>query len=195
MKKIVAIVGMPGAGKSEIADFFIKKGFSYIRLGQITLDEIKRRGLKPTEQNERPIRENFRKKYGMAAFAILNFPKIDSLAGDIVIDGLYSWEEYLAFKKKYPDIIVLAIYASPRTRYQRLTRRAKRHGSDPDLKYRSFSIEEAESRDVAEIEKLNKGGPIAMADYTIVNEGIKRELTENLNKIYRRINAAKKAKK
>ncbi len=189
MRKIIAIVGMPGAGKSEVADFFVRKGFGYIRLGQITLDEVKRRGLEPTEKNERPIREGFRKKYGMAAFATLNFPKIDKLKGDIIVDGLYSWEEYLAFKKRYKNFICLAVYSSPETRYKRLGGRSRKHGADPLMKYRSFSLDEARARDRAELENLNKGGPIAMADYTIVNEETKKELADNLEKLWRKINA------
>lgn len=195
MKRIIAIVGMPGSGKSEVADFFIKKGFDYIRLGQITLNEVKKRGLKPKEENEQSIREGFRKKYGMAAFAILNFPKIDRLKGDVIVDGLYSWEEYLEFKKKFKGLSVLSIYASPKTRYKRLDDRAKKHGYDPKMKYRSFTPKEAQSRDYAEIEKLNKGGPIAMADFTINNEGTKKDLIDNLNKIYQRINAKEKSPK
>src|SRR3990167_7996916 len=97
MHRIFAIVGMPGSGKTEASEFLVKKGFQFIRLGQLTLDEIKKRGLEPTETNERPIREALRTKHGMAAFATLNFPKIDQmlLNNSVVIDGLYSWEEFL----------------------------------------------------------------------------------------------------
>lgn len=192
MKKIfIAICGMPGSGKSEVADFFVAKGFEYIRLGQITLDEVKKHGLSG-EKAEKEIRENFRNKHGMAAFAILNIQKIKKMTGNVIIDGLYSWEEYLYFKEKLKNFSCMAIYASPKTRYKRLTGRAKKHGADPNLKYRSFSINEAISRDKSEIEKLNKGGPIVMADFTIINEGSKKDLEENLNKIYRKINAKKK---
>lgn len=187
MKKIIAILGMPGAGKSEAAEFFVRRGYHYLRLGQLTLDEIKKQNLPLTEANERIIREMLRSKHGMAAFAKLNFSKIDENSGNIVIDGLYSWEEYLAFKEKYLNFITLAIFASPATRHARLVSRANRHGVDPNLKFRSFTKDEAKSRDAAEIEKLNKGGPIAMADYTIINEGTAREFTQNLIKIYKQI--------
>ena len=189
MRKIIAIVGMCGAGKSEVADFLIQKGFEYVRLGQITLDEVKRRKLEPNEKNERPIREDFRKKHGMAAFAVLNMPKINKAKGDLIIDGLYSWEEYLYFKEKLPGIIVLAVYASPKTRYGRLENRAEKHGVDKAMKYRSFSKIEAAARDKAELENLHKGGPIAMADYTIINEGSKKEMINDLKGFWRKINA------
>ena len=189
MRTIIAIVGMPGAGKTEASEYLAKKGFQFIRLGQITLDEVKKRGLKPTEANERPIREELRKKHGMAAFALLNFLKIDKLLkkGDVVIDGLYSWEEYLAFKEKYPDIIILSIYASPKTRYARLGKRKWDAQKDPKMKNRSFTEKESASRDKAQLENLHTGPPIAMADFTFVNECSLREMQKGLEEILKAI--------
>jgi len=190
MNKIVAIVGMPGAGKSEVADEFIKRGYQYIRFGQITLDEVKKRGLEPTEENERPIREELRKQYGPGAFAILNIPKFDEAlkTGNVVGDGLYSWSEYKILKDKYEDnLIVIAVYAPPKLRYERLVGRAARHGADPKLKYRSSTPEAAKARDFAEIENIEKGGPIAMADYTILNTSTIDELRAETEKIFKEI--------
>ncbi|MFA5051595.1 MAG: AAA family ATPase [Patescibacteria group bacterium] len=186
-QKIIALVGMCGAGKSEVADRFVAEGLAYLRLGQITLDEVKKRGLEPKEENERPIREEFRKQHGMAAFAILNFPKIDSLLADgknVLADGLYSWSEYKAFREKYGDkIVVVAVYAPPETRYARLEDRRSRYQDDPKMKYRSFSRTQAKSRDYSEIENIEKAGPIAMADYTVVNIGTLDDLNEQVQKI------------
>ena len=189
--KIVCITGLCGSGKSEVADFFVKQNYAYFRFGQITLDEIKKRNLEPTEANERPIREEFRKKYGMAAFAHLNIPKIDAFLSEgknILGDGLYSWSEYKKLKNKYGEnLIVIAVYASPKTRYARLADRRNHYDQDPDLKYRSFSPEEAKTRDYAEIENIEKAGPIAMADFTIINEGSLEELKNQIDKIWEKI--------
>ena len=187
MHQIFAIVGMPGSGKTEASEFLIKKGFQFIRLGQLTLDEIKKRGLEPTEANERPIREALRAKHGMAAFATLNFPKIDSLLkiSDVAVDGLYSWEEYIAFKEKYPNITVIAIYASPKTRYERLEKQSISNYSN--IKRRHYTKEEAASRDRAQLENLHTGGPVAMADFTIINEASVKELHKCLEEILKRV--------
>jgi len=191
-QKIVAIVGMTGAGKSEVADKFVANGYEYLRFGQITLDEVKKRGLEPKEENERPIREEFRKDHGMAAFAILNMPKIDEiLAGgkNVLADGLYSWSEYKVLKEKYGDnLIVVAIFAPPHIRYGRLEDRRSKYKDDPKMKYRSFSREEAKSRDYAEIENIEKGGPIVMADYTIVNVLDVEKLHQGVDHILKEIN-------
>lgn len=186
MNKIVAIVGMCGAGKSIVADEFVKAGYQYLRFGQITMDEIKRRGLPVTEESEKEVREGFRKKHGMAAYAILNLPKINELfkRGDVVADGLYSWSEYKVLKEKYGDkLIVVAVCASPQMRYARLGDRSKKIKKDERLRYRSFTPEEARARDYAEIENVEKGGPIAMADYTIINDGSFEDLYKKIDEI------------
>ena len=174
--KVVSIVGMTGAGKSEVARVFEKSGFSRIRFGDVTDEEIKKRGLELNEENERYVREFLRKSHGMAAYAKLNLPGIDEMSkySDVVIDGLYSWEEYTFLKTYYgKNFYVVAVWTSPRTRYARLIGRANR----------SLTMEEAASRDKAEIENTNKGGPIAMADFTMINESS----LENLRKEVRRI--------
>ena len=43
--KVVAIVGLAGTGKTEVARVFEEKGFVRVRFGQVTDDEIQRRGL------------------------------------------------------------------------------------------------------------------------------------------------------
>jgi dephospho-CoA kinase len=178
--KVVSIVGMTGAGKSKVARIFEENGFIRIRFGDLTDDEIKKRGLDLNEKNERYIRELLRKEHGMAAYAKLNLPRIDSALehSDVVIDGLYSWEEYIFLKTCYMEAFyVVAVWASPRTRYARLSSRLDR----------SLIQEEAAERDRAEIENINKGGPIAMADFTIINESSLENLAKEAKRIISRL--------
>lgn len=176
MTKVVSIVGMAGSGKSEVAKVFEKSGFAKVRFGDITDEEVRRRGLELNEQNERLVRQELRAEHGMAAYAKLSLPKIDALlqTGNAVVDGLYSWEEYLLMKERYGSrFAVVAVWASPGTRHQRLARRP----------VRPLTPEEAASRDIAEIENLNKGGPIAMADFTIINESSLNDLERETRKV------------
>lgn len=186
--KVVCIVGMAGAGKSVVADELVKRGFAFLRFGQITLDKVKEDGLELNESNEKKIREAFRKKHGMAAFAILNIPKLDELLkkSDVVVDGLYSWSEYKVLKEKYGDsMYVVAVYAPPKLRYERLT--SRKAESDDKMRFRSFTEKEAEARDYAEIENIEKGGPITMADFTVVNTATVDELKERMKEILSQI--------
>ncbi len=179
-KHIAAIVGMPGAGKSEVAGSFENAGYHLVRFGDATEEELVRRGLPLNEMNERLIREELRAAHGMAVYAVLNIPRIDQSlkSSNVVVDGLYSWEEYLVLKKQYGEqLIVVSVAASPRTRRQRLASRPRR----------PLTAEEVDSRDRAEIEKSNKGGPIAMADITLVNEGSREELLRDVVMAIRRL--------
>jgi dephospho-CoA kinase len=174
--KVIAIVGMTGAGKSEVARVFEEHGLKKVRFGDITDEELKKEGLEPNEENERYIRQQLREKHGMAAYAKLNLPRIDSSlkSSNVVIDGLYSWEEYVVLKERYGEkLSVLAVWASPTTRHARLAHRAKR----------PLTLEEAASRDKSEIENINKGGPIAMADFTIINEASLEKLEKETERV------------
>lgn len=174
--KVVFIVGMAGAGKSEVARVFGRHGFVTVRFGDVTDEDLKRRGLERNEENERKARESLREQHGMSAYAKLNLPRIDSALkhSDVVADGLYSWEEYIMLKEYYGEkSCVVAVWSSPATRYSRLAGRT----------VRPLTHEEAAGRDKAEIENVNKGGPIAMADFTIVNESSVEELRKETERI------------
>lgn len=171
---------MAGSGKSEVATRFERHGYERIRFGDITDEEVARRGLALNEANERAVRETLRRENGMAAYAIFNKPKIDAALKtyNVVVDGLYSWEEYLFLKESYGnDLYVIAVYSSPDTRHSRLAAR----------KIRGLTKEESYSRDRVEIENINKGGPIAMADYTIINESTIENLIAEADKIISRV--------
>ena len=174
--KVVSIVGMTGAGKSEVARIFERNGYARVRFGDVTDEEVKKRGLELNEENERQIREALRRESGMNVYAKLNMPRIDAALqkSGVVVDGLYAWEEYTLLKDRYGEnFCVVAVYASPKARYERLAKRSNR----------GLTPEQAVSRDIAEIEHINKGGPIAMADFTITNESSLEDLEREAEKV------------
>jgi len=170
MNKVICLVGMCGAGKSVVSDELVKRGYHYLRFGQITIDIIRGKGLEINEENEKKVREGLRAEQGMGAYATLNLPKIEKLLnkGNVVADGLYSWTEYKILKKHFGDRMkVIAVVAPPALRYERLVNRPL----DATGKNRPLSKDQAEKRDYAEIENIEKAGPIAMADHYILNTG------------------------
>jgi len=178
--KVVSVVGMTGSGKSEVARFFSERGFTTVRFGDITDEAVKKLGLPLTEENERPVREGLRKEHGMAAYAKLSVPRIDAAlkTANVVVDGLYSWEEYIYLKEHYGDnFMVVGVWSSPQDRYKRLGSR----------KIRPLTPQEAAGRDRAEIENLNKGGPICMADFTILNDASMSVMKKQVERIVARL--------
>lgn len=153
---------MPGSGKTEATAYLHKKGIPFVRFGDVTDEGLQGQGLPLTSEHERVFRENLRKELGMAAYAIQSTPKIAKFleTSDVLsLDGLYSWGEYKYLKEKFPGVTLIHIYAEPPIRYVRLAKRT----------IRPVPLTESRNRDIAEIEKLDKGGPIAIADYMIEN--------------------------
>ncbi len=84
----------------------------------------------------------------------------------------------MLLKDYYGDKLnLVAVWSSPKTRYSRLAGR----------RIRPLTNKEAAARDKSEIENINKGGPIAMADFTITNESSLKELKEQTQRIIERL--------
>lgn len=172
--KVLAVVGMCGTGKSVVTDFLSKKNWSLIYFGGVVLNVVKKRNMEVTPENERQVRESLRKEHGMAAMAVVLWPDIEKelQKGPVVLDGLYSWSEYVFLKEKLgEDLVLLAVVSDAKQRYERLATRS----------VRPLTKEEALKRDISEIENLEKGGPIAIADYYIYNNETEEDLKEKVN--------------
>lgn len=180
MNKVIAIVGMCGSGKSIASDILEKKGYEKVYFGGVTLDKLKENGLEINPENEKMMREKLRENLGMGAFAKILLPKIKELAKakDVVLDGLYSWDEYKILDHELgKNMITIAIVADKNIRYERLKKR----------EVRPLSKKEATNRDLAEIENIAKAPPIAYADYYIFNNGTLEEYEERLDEILKKI--------
>ena len=148
----------------------------------MVLEKLKEEGLEDTPENEKYMREKLRNELGMGAYATVLLPKIKELAKshNVVLDGLYSWEELKILKEEFGDKMTsIAIIVDRKTRYERLENRP----------IRPFSKEKANERDISEIENIAKAGPIAYADYYIDNnktvDDFKIRLEEILKEIER----------
>ncbi len=175
-------VGMPGVGKSVCMEYLKGQKVPSVYFGGITIDEVKRRGMDVNEASEKLVREDIRAKEGKGAYAARIIRQIEEFFEQgnnyVVVDGLYSWTEYKIFKEIFGDrAIMFAIVAPKADRHARLAKRA----------VRPLTEEEATARDYAEIENLEKGGPIANADYFLANEGSVDVLLADLKKLLPKI--------
>lgn len=182
--KVIALVGMPGAGKSTCVDYLAAKGIPKVYFGGVIVDEAKQRFGEANEKTERQVREELRAHEGMGAVATRVIPKIDELLQHhqtVIADGLYSWSEFKILHKHYgKGLVVIAVAAPRQVRHERLAKRP----------VRPLTEEEAMSREYAEIEHIEKGGPIAFADYTLVNDNEQDNLIKGLDKLLQSINFA-----
>lgn len=179
MNNVLAVVGMTGSGKSVACDYLEDLGYKKVYFGGVTMDELKKANLEVNPENEKMMRERLRKEFGMGAYAIKLLPVIEDIHEkyNVVLDGLYSWDELIILKEHFKNLKVIAVVADKDIRYERLSKR----------EIRPLTRKEAEKRDIAEIENIKKGGPIAFADYYIYNNGDLEDYKKNLEKILRRI--------
>ena len=170
MPRLLLVVGMPGCGKGALIDVAIKKGYRPVVMGDIVREESVKRGY--GIKGSGTVAKTLRKENGLAASAHLALERLDE-SGSYIIDGIRGQMEVEEFKKHY-DTCVIAIHASPNTRFMRLHSR----GRDDDPPNRGV----CEERDAREL-GFGIGDAIALADIMLVNEsGIEAfsEKVENL---------------
>ena len=176
--KIVAFVGLAGSGKSSAVDYLTEKGYPKIYFGGILYKAMEEAGVEITWESQQIFREEIREREGKD-FIVKRAIKearglIDAGQKRIILDGLYTWSEYKILKHEFPgEITVIAIVTPKHLRKQRMANRPER----------PMTSEEVDQRDWAEIENIEKGGPIAIADHFIHNEGSLEKLHAEIDKV------------
>ena len=162
-KIIVCITGMPGAGKSTIVNKLQEIGFTKFTLGDGIRAEAKRRNVDPSGENLGKIMLEVREKNGPGAVAELIKDSIQNSTQDVVIiDGVRSIAE-IDVLKQIGDVKLLAIDASPETRFNFLSSRGT---SDDPKKQENF--QERDNREIS----VGLDKSIDIADKTITNRNL-----------------------
>ena len=174
-KIVIGIAGMPGAGKASAEEIFRQRGYPIIVMGDEVREEAKRRNLESTPENLGRVMLKIRAEEGPAVLAKRCIPKIEAANSDVVaVDGIRSPQEVDEYKRTFQKFVVIAIHASPKTRFKRLLARGR--GDDPE-DWETFI-----ARDKREL-SVGLGEVIATADYMLINEGKKSRLISELYKI------------
>jgi len=165
-KLLVCLTGMPGAGKSTIAEGLKPKGYEIINLGNAVREEAKKRNLDPTRENLGKLMLELREINGAGAIAELVKPIIESSnANVLLIDGVRSNSE-IEVLRKLGIVKLLAIHASTDTRFNFLQKRGR--SDDPQTK------EHFNERDDREL-GVGVSNSIALSDFAISNIGLSKE--------------------
>lgn len=181
--KIIALVGLAGSGKSSAVEHLTEKGYPKVYFGGIIYKAMEEAGIEITWESQKVFREEIREREGKD-FVVKRVTKevhnlIDAGQRRVVLDGLYTWSEYKILKKEFPgEITVVAVVTPKHLRYARMAKRPER----------PMTNQEVDERDWSEIENLEKGGPIAIADHFIHNDGSVEKLHEQLDAVLTTIN-------
>ena len=159
----IGVVGLPGSGKSIVAEVAKAYSIPTVIMGDIIRQLCIDNELESNSENIGTIMVNIRKEEGMNAVAKRTLPKIAEVKENVVvIDGLRSYEEVELFRENLKKFIILAIHASPRTRYMRINERGR---LDDTKNLKAF-----QDRDEREI-RAGIAKIVALADIMFVNEG------------------------
>jgi dephospho-CoA kinase len=172
---IVAVTGMPGAGKSTAAAALTARGWKRVVMGDVIREETRRRGLEPDAKNTGEVMKRLREELGEAAVARLCLKAIEDAGSDrVVVDGIRSMSEVETFRKK-ASVLLVAVHASPGRRYLLLKERGR---SDDPLSGDMFV-----KRDEREL-GVGIAAAIALADEVVSNEHMASdELAAEMEKV------------
>jgi dephospho-CoA kinase len=165
---IVALTGMPGAGKSTVANHLSQKGIPLLIMGDVVRQAAENDGLEPTSDNLSRLMFTLRKRNGPEAVAHLIINKIKLMKKQnkqfdvVVVDGIRSMAE-VDVLGRIGTVKLLAIHGSTITRYTHVRERGR---SDVPS-----NIDEFDKRDKLEME-VGISNAIALADETISNNDI-----------------------
>jgi dephospho-CoA kinase len=163
---VVCSAGLHGAGKSVLSEVAAQMGFTVVSMGDAVRREALRRGLEPTDSVLSSLSVQLRREEGATAVAKLTLKMIDPSAKMLLIDGLRSYDEFVFFKQKFENCVLVSIHASPKTRYQRWKGRGR---LDDPKSYEGFL-----QRDLLEL-GFGLGTLMALADYHLVNQCVTLE--------------------
>jgi dephospho-CoA kinase len=178
-KLVIGLAGMPGSGKSLVVDTARELGYVIVVMGDVIRQETQKRGLELTPQNVGKVMLQLRLESGNTVIAEKCVPKIEEQASSkILVDGLRSLYEADIFKAHFAKFSLVAVHASPETRFKRLFNRGR---SDDPAEWEVFH-----ERDMREL-SVGLGNVIVMAEQMIVNddtfEQVKAKVKESLMRI------------
>ena len=175
---VVCLVGMPGAGKSTVADGLKMRGYAVVNMGDAVRAEARRRNVEPTGPNLGKIMLELRERDGAGAVANLVRPLVDASPGDtVVVDGIRS-EDEIRVLRRCGKLRILSIHASSDTRFGHLQKRGR--SDDPA---NAGAMQERDRRELG----VGISDPIALADESISNnsQGIDELVDSALRIIHR----------
>ena len=186
---ILIVVGLPGSGKSTIAEMLREEKFDVIEYGDIWRELLKKAKIPLNDPKAtREFTARLREKYGKDIYSKYAVKKIRKSMKHIVLMGLRSTYELDYIKKKVDKVDIISVRSPFETRFNRLKKRAK--PEDPKTIDDFRWLETREKRGFMPDKKEEKHGVLVImkqADYVIDNSGTKEELKLKLDKVLSKI--------
>jgi dephospho-CoA kinase len=180
--EVIGIVGLQGSGKTEVAKTFARFNVSYVRMGDVVWEELKRRGEEITEESVARLASEFRRVDGPSAIAKRCVPLILERGKGkraVIVDGIRGIAEVEEFRKAFGEKFhLLGVTAREEIRYSRVSSRGRADDA--------AAFEQFKQKDRREL-GWGLGEALARADITITNEGTLEEVQQKAIEFFKRV--------
>ena len=181
MKKILGVMGKPGAGKDTFCDFF-KEAVDSVEVVKFSdtlsdillmfLDQVKR-------EDQQWLVNELRDRFGEDVLARATKKKIKKIEADfILLNGVRVADDKEMIEEVGGDLVY--IQTEPKLRWKRMKKRGEK--KDDDVSFEKF-LELDQGRSEKEIEEIGKD-----ADFVIDNNKTKKELKAQVEKLIQKLN-------
>lgn len=177
---IIGLTGKNASGKGEVAAYLKTRGFTYYSLSDVLREELKRRRKPITRNNLIFLGNKLRDENGPSVLADKILKRIED-DHHYVVDSFRNPEEVKAFRRSARDFRLVAVEASPKTRFDRMHLRNR----EADARtYKEFITQEKRELSSAEPTKQNLHATAALADEMIPNNGTVDQLHAKLSRLF-----------
>ncbi len=179
---IIGLTGLNGAGKTEVAQYLVSRGFQYFSLSDEIREEIRRRGREITREVLIEVGNELRDKYGPGVLAERILQKLGR-DGNYVVDSIRNPVEVEVLRRR-EDFAFLAVEADQGIRFERSRLRGREGAA---LSLEQFAAEEAKELDSPDPAKQQLIATRKLTDIFITNNGTLEEMHRSLDDLIPRM--------
>jgi dephospho-CoA kinase len=177
---IIGITGTLGAGKGTIVEYLVgEKGFIHYSVRAYLLDKIREQGLQENRDSMFRLANELRASYGPSYITDQLYNRAMGSGKNCVIESIRTPGEIISLRAK-GHFYLLAADADPEFRYHRIL---LRQSETDQVSRKTFLENEEREMNTTDPNKQNLRKCIEMADFIILNNGTKKDLIRQLEKV------------
>ena len=177
---IIGITGTIGAGKGTLVEYLVReKNFVHYSVRGFLIEELEKRKLAINRDTMVLLANELRQKNSPSYIIDCLFEQAQNRGENAVIESIRTAGEAESLRNK-GSFCLLAVDADPKIRYERIR---KRNSETDHVNYEEFTANEQREMNTSDPNKQNLSRCIAMADYTLCNDGTIDELYKLLEGI------------
>ncbi|USN45414.1 MAG: AAA family ATPase [Candidatus Woesearchaeota archaeon] len=178
---VFGITGTLGAGKGEIANFFVsQKNFAHYSVTAFLIEEINRRKLPVNRDSMVLVANDLRKVNGPGYIVDLLLQRAKKVGKPAIIESIRTSGEVETLRKE-PFFKLLAVDADPTLRYERVF---SRKSEKDKITFEEFLSNEQREMHATDKATQNLSYCIEHADFQLTNNGSLEELYAELEELY-----------